>query len=99
MNKQLPICLTEFGYLTSDGFDTPLPSTFAWAANNTIQNQSEWLAQGIDLAQQLGYVRLVIVWNVDFSKWGDDPQGGYAILRPDGTCPACEPLKQAINSH
>ncbi len=37
-------------------------------------------------------VRLMIVFNVDFSTYGADPQAGYAIIRPDGTCPACTAL-------
>jgi hypothetical protein len=40
-----------------------------------------------------GRVRLVIVWNVDFTGvYGSDPMGGYAIIRPDGSCPACDAL-------
>jgi hypothetical protein len=34
----------------------------------------------------------VIVWNVDFSGYGDDPSAGYAIVRPGGSCPACDTL-------
>jgi hypothetical protein len=38
-------------------------------------------------------VELIIIWNVDFDVYTeDDPQGGYAIIRPDGTCPACETI-------
>jgi hypothetical protein len=38
-------------------------------------------------------VRLMVVFNVDFTVYGDDPQGGYAIIRPGGSCPACETLR------
>ena len=34
----------------------------------------------------------MIVWNVDFTRWDTDPMGGYAMLRPDGSCPACDTL-------
>jgi len=37
-------------------------------------------------------VRLLIVWNIDFTGYGDDPQAGYAIIRPDGGCPVCVAL-------
>lgn len=98
MNGALPVCLTEFGYVTPEGFDTPIPANFAWGADNTVAEQAAWLAEGVDIAQQLGYVRLVIIWNVDFTTWEEnDPQGGYAILRPDGTCPACAALYAALN--
>jgi hypothetical protein len=35
---------------------------------------------------------MIIVWNVDFSGGGSDPQGMYAIVRPGGGCPACTAL-------
>ncbi len=98
MNEALPVCITELGYLTPDGFSTPLPETFAWGADTTVEEQAEWLGEAVDISQDLGYVSLVIVWNVDFTRWDDDPQGGYAIIRPDGTCPACTTLSQALAS-
>jgi hypothetical protein len=96
MNETLPVCITELGYLTPDGFSTPLPETFAWGADTTVEEQAEWLGEAVDISQGLGYVSLAIVWNVDFTRWDDDPQGGYAIIRPDGTCPACTTLSQAL---
>ena len=37
----------------------------------------------------------MIVWNVDFTTYGSDPQGGYAMVRPDGSCPACDTMAAA----
>ncbi len=90
-----PLCFTEIGYLTSAGYG-PLPSGFAWAANTTLQQHAQWLGDAVRLARQGGRIRLFIVWNVDFRAYGDDPQGGYAIVRPDGTCPACATLSAAM---
>lgn len=102
MNGALPVCITEFGYLTAEGIGLPLPEAFSWGASNTLAQQAQWLAEGVDIAQQLGYVRLVIVFNVDFSdltRWQEgDPQPGYAILRLDGSCPACAALSAAISN-
>ncbi len=99
MNRALPVCLTEFGYFSPDGFPGPVPANFAWGAENTIQEQAAWLAEGAQIAKDLGYIPLMIVWNVDFTKWEpDDPQAGYAILRPDGTCPACGPLRAVVQN-
>ena len=89
-----PICFTELGYLTSDGLPA-LPSFFSWARNVTVQQQAAWLAQAAALASQSGQVRLFIVWNIDFTLYGTDPQAGYAIIRPDGSCPACHALAGA----
>ncbi len=89
-----PICFTELGYLTSEGYPA-LPPFFSWAQNVTVQQQAAWLAQAAALASQSGQVRLLIVWNIDFTHYGSDPQAGYAIIRPDGACPACQALAGA----
>jgi LysM repeat protein len=88
-----PLCFTEIGYVTSEGFSTGLPSNFGWASGNTVQEQAEWLAAAAVQARNSGRVRLFIIWNVDSNTTlGNDPQAGYAIVRPDGTCPACNTL-------
>jgi len=89
-----PICFTELGYVTSEGLPN-LPEYFSWAQNVTLQQQATWLAQAAALASQSGQVRLLIVWNIDFTQYDADPQAGYAILRPDGSCPACDTLAAA----
>jgi spore germination protein YaaH len=89
-----PICFTELGYLTSEGFPA-LPSFFSWAQNVTLGQQAAWLAQAAALASQSGNVRILIVWNIDFTHYGADPQAGYAIIRPDGSCPACNAIAGA----
>ena len=89
-----PLCFTELGYVTSDGYG-PLPSGFAWGANTTVQQQAAWLAEAAIIASNSGAVRLFIVWNIDFTRYDSDPQGGYAIIRKDGSCPACQTLAAA----
>jgi hypothetical protein len=86
-----PLCFTELGYLTPEGFP-PLPGGFAWAQNVTLAQQSAWLDRAVTLARNSGRVRLLIVWNVDFTEYNSDPMAGYAMIRPDGSCPACEAL-------
>ena len=91
---QKPICFTELGYLTSAGY-SPLPDFFSWAQNVTLQQHAAWLAEAAALASQSGRVRLLIVWNVDFTVYGSDPQAGYAMIRADGSCPACQAMAAA----
>lgn len=91
---QKPICFTELGYLTPEGFP-PLDPYFGWAANVTLAQQSAWLAQAAAIASQSGRVRLMIIWNIDYQRYDSDPQAGYAIIRPDGSCPACDALAAA----
>lgn len=86
-----PLCFTELGYLTPEGFP-PLPGSFGWAENVTVAQQAAWLDQAVDLSRSSGKVRLLIIWNVDYTEYGADPMAGYAMIRPDGSCPACQAL-------
>ena len=86
-----PLCFTELGFLTPEGFP-PLPGSFGWAEGVTVGQQAAWIKQAVTLSRNSGKVKLLIVWNVDFTSYGDDPMGGYALIRPSGACPACEAL-------
>lgn len=89
--EQKPLCFTEIGYLTPEELGE-LSMPFAWAQNTSLDEQATWLAQAIELTAQSGMVRLMIVWNVNFTNYGESPDAGFAIIRPDGRCPACEKL-------
>jgi LysM repeat protein len=91
-----PLCFTELGYVTPEGLSGPLPSGFAWGQNTTVAQQAQWLGRAAQLSRSSGKVRLMIVWNVDFSAYGADPLAGYAIIRPGGGCPACANLGAAM---
>ncbi|MDX1615745.1 MAG: SH3 domain-containing protein [Candidatus Promineifilaceae bacterium] len=90
-----PVCFTELGYLSGQDFGG-VPSRFSWAANTSVAQHAQWLAQAVSQAANSGRVRLVIIFNVDFTHWSDDPQAGYAMLRPDGSCPSCALLGQVM---
>ncbi len=92
---QRQICFTELGYLTPEGFP-PLDPFWGWAQGVTVAQQAAWLAEAAALSSQSGKVRLMIIWNVDFTAYsGSDPQAGYAMIRADGSCPACNALAGA----
>ncbi len=92
-NADIPMCMTEMGYLSPEGYG-PLSQAFNWAAYTSVQEQAQWLAQAIDIAADFRDMPLevIIIWNVDFDNYGNDPQAGYAIIRPDGSCPACDTI-------
>lgn len=85
-----PVCFTELGYVTPDGYGGISPH-FGWAADNSINEHAQWLSEAVGLASNSGKVRLMIIFNVDFTHYdpNGDPQAGYAIVRPDGGCPFC----------
>jgi hypothetical protein len=92
-----PVCFTELGYLTAQGYGA-LPAGFEWAANTTIQNQADWQALAATIAKTGNRVRLIIVWNLDATQYDADPMAGYAIIRKDGSCPACATLGTVMKS-
>jgi LysM repeat protein len=82
-------CFSELGYLSPEGYG-PLPANFAWAANTTAQRQAQFLGEAVRVARNTNRVRLLIVFNIDFTNYdSDDPQAGYAIIRPGNICLAC----------
>jgi hypothetical protein len=87
------VCITELGFLSADGF-SGLSAGFSWASGTRVDQHAQWLAEAVSLAANNGRVPLVIIFNVDFSSYdpNGDPQAGYAMLRPDGGCPACGTL-------
>ena len=90
-----PICITELGYLSMQDYGGGLPLNFGWAYDTSVSEHAQWLGQAVSYSANSGRVRLLIVWNVDFENQGADPMGGYAIIRADGSCPACSSLANA----
>jgi hypothetical protein len=59
-----------------------------------VAEQAQWLGQAVSSAAGDNRVQMIVVYNVDFTNYDPqgDPQAGYAIIRPDGGCPACDTL-------
>ncbi|MCY4466999.1 MAG: LysM peptidoglycan-binding domain-containing protein [Chloroflexi bacterium] len=90
-----PLCFTELGYVSPEGYP-PLPDQFSWGQGTTVAEQAAWLAGAVNFLRGQN-TRLMIVWNVDSTSYvGNDPQSGYAIVRPGGGCPACDTLRAAM---
>ncbi|HUN24236.1 MAG TPA: hypothetical protein PK299_13985 [Anaerolineales bacterium] len=99
---QKPICFTELGFLSGEEWGY-LPNGFTWRGlpnaggiNMTVAQHAQYLGEAAQLSKTQGKVRLMIVWNVDFTRFDDDPMAGFAIIRPNGSCPACETLGNAM---
>ena len=81
-----PLCITEFGWATAEGFDG-YPPGFEFALDNTLNEQAEWDVQAFQLMREWGFVRIAFLWNLNFSQlgWGpEDPNAPYAIIDFDG---------------
>jgi hypothetical protein len=92
------LCFTELGYLSPEGF-AGIPAGFAWGNGTSVAEHAQWLAEAVSISAGSGKVRLLIVYNVDFTNYdlNGDPQAGYAMIRPDGSCPACSSLGAVMN--
>jgi hypothetical protein len=90
-----PVCFTELGYLSGDDYGG-VPERFGWASDTSVDEHAAWLAEAVSVAANTGKVRMIIVFNVDFDHWGSDPQAGYAMIRKNGGCPACQTLGQVM---
>lgn len=90
-----PVCFTEIGYLSGEDYGG-VPGRFSWAGGTSVQEHAQWLAQAVSMAANSGRVRMAIIFNVDFTTWGEDPQAGFAMIRKDGSCPACETLRSVM---
>ncbi len=88
---------TEMGYASQEGVP-PFSNQFAWARGTNNAQQAAWLAEAASLGSSTGMVRCIIVWNIDYVRYGDDPQDGFAIVRPDGSCPACDTLHNVLGT-
>jgi hypothetical protein len=88
---------TEMGYASQEGVPT-FSDQFAWGRGTTNAQQAAWLAEAVQLSVNTGMVRCIIVWNIDFVRYGYDPQDGYAIIRPGGGCPACDSLHNVLGT-
>ena len=88
---------TEMGYASQEGVPT-FSDWFAWGRGTNNAQQAAWLAEAVQLSVNTGMVRCIIVWNIDFVRYGDDPQDGFAIIRPGGGCPACDSLHNLLGT-
>ncbi len=95
--RDTPLCVTEFGWATSEGF-TGYPPGFEFALDNTLKEQAEWDVQAFQLMREWGFVHLAFLWNLDYSYKGGnvtDPNAPYSILDMNG---AARPAYDAISN-
>lgn len=77
-----PLCVTEFGWASAEGFDG-YPPGFEFALDNTLEEQAAWDVRAFQLMREWGFVRLAFLWNLDYSQlgWGPrDPNAPYALI-------------------
>lgn len=95
--RDTPLCVTEFGWATTEGFDGT-PVGFEFAVDNTLDEQATWDVQAFQLMRDWGFVKIAYLWNLDYSYKGGigatDPNAPYSILDLKG---APRPAYSAIS--
>jgi len=82
-----PICVTEFGWATSEDYGQ-FPPGFEFAQDNTVAEQGQNIAEAYKLMKEWGFVKLAFLWNLDYGNKGkgptDDPVP-YSLIKTDGS--------------
>lgn len=82
----LKLCVTEFGWATSEGFGGAPPG-FEFANDNTLEEQAAWDTQAFQLQRDWGTTWIAYLWNLNYANLSRDPQdpnAPYSIVDFDG---------------
>ncbi len=80
---------TEFGWAVSS---TP-QTNYEYAADNTAEEQAQWIVEAYQQAQAWGWVGPMFLWNLNYgiTRPGSE-QAAFSILSPQGATPAYNAL-------
>ena len=88
VNRQKPLCITEFGWPSSEGVSAPVRQGFEFSKDNTLQDQANYIVQAYQLMRQWGFVKLAFLWNLNFNTVTSDPtttdNAIYSVLTSGG---------------
>jgi polysaccharide biosynthesis protein PslG len=85
-NPTMKLCVTEFGWATTEGYDT-YPQGFEFARDNSLEEQATYLVQAFNQMRNSGDVWLAYVFNYDFGNKGGGPTDDvvpYSIVDTNG---------------
>jgi len=96
----LPLCITSLGYASAEGLGDFVLEGFDWARETTAAQQGEWTAGAIaQMAAEPDIpVEMAMLWRINpyIIPTGDidmmDIAAYFSIIRPDGSCAACDAL-------
>jgi len=93
-----PLCVTEFGWASSEGFEG-YPPGFEFAQDVSLEEQAEYIVDAFGLMREWGFVRLAFLWNLDFAQKDGigptDPNAPYSVLDFTGAArPAFDALME-----
>lgn len=85
-SPDMKVCVTEFGWASSEGYDT-YPAGFEFAQDNTLQEQADYIVQAYQQMYASGDYWLTFLFNFDFGNKGSGPTDDpvpYSIIDTQG---------------
>lgn len=85
-DPEMKLCMTEFGWASSEGYDV-VPEGFGFAQDNTLAQQAEYIVQAFEQMRDSGDFWLVFLFNFDFGNKGSGPTDDpvpYSIVDLNG---------------
>jgi hypothetical protein len=97
VQNQKPLCVTEFGWATTEGFGVTVPG-YEFANDNTLQEQADWIVQAFQLVEEWKYIKLAFLFNLNYAQMSpdkaNDRTAAWSIMDVDGNGrPAFEALR------
>ena len=76
---------TEFGWASVHGLGVPPATNYEYAADNTQQEQAEWLVRTFQIGRDWGWVGPMFLWNLNFgpASGAADEKAAFGILYPN----------------
>jgi hypothetical protein len=97
VQSQKPLCVTEFGWATAEGFGVTVKG-YEWANDNTLQEQADWTVQAFKLMEEWKYIKLAFLFNLNYAQMSpnkaSDRTAAWSIMDIEGGGrPAFEALR------
>ena len=86
VKPDLKLCVTEFGWASSEGYEE-IPRGFEFAADNTLEEQAAFIVQAFQQMHASGEVWMAFLFNFDFGNKGGGPTDDsvpYSIIDTRG---------------
>jgi len=73
---------TEFGWASVHGLGAPPAPNYEYAADNTEEEQAQWIEQAYQMAKEWGWVGPMFLWNLNFGPacGPQDEKSAFGIL-------------------
>lgn len=97
------LCVTEFGWAVAEDIGG-YPPGFEFAADNTLEEQAQFLTDALEFMQESGFVWQAYIWNFNYGPqagWDTDNDNvPYSLIGPGNTFrPAYDAVREWIDNN